>query len=89
MLYGEVVPKAVAAHLGLTRGIVEACLSELAGAGFVQQLGGEYKPPTDTRPAFFYDQGSYTKIRWHLTELGRTAADEIALVYAILNAETQ
>lgn len=62
-------------QIDLADGIIESCLEDLiGGVGFVQQTGGEYEPRD---PNFRSGSGSYTAIHWHLTRLGRTAADEV------------
>ena len=73
---GIINVETVSGKLDLPDGIVESCLGDLTTVGFVTKAGGEYRQ-TGSKPRSFDVNDTYVPITWHLTLLGRTAADEV------------
>ena len=75
---GKIRVGAVSGKLDLPDGIVESCLGDLTTVGFVTKAGGEYRQTGSKGRSFdFFENDTYVPITWHLTRLGRAAADEV------------
>lgn len=75
--HGIINVETVSGKLDLPDGIVESCLGDLTMVGFATKTGGEYRQSGSRAASAWLVSDTYVPITWHLTRLGRAAADEV------------